>query len=185
MIFTFLPQIFLALQTSIGYIGASIVAATFFLLVFFAAITSLVSIFEVPVAALMDEKDMSRKKALVVLGALLVAMGIMCAVSFGMIDFFSSFTQYAGVEKSFFDIVYDVFYDTILPLNGFLICIFVIYRWKKANFHEALSQGAPDYGKGWFAKYVDMSVGTFIPLILLVIFINTVATKYFGVALIG
>jgi NSS family neurotransmitter:Na+ symporter len=185
MIFTFLPQIFLALQTSIGYVGASIVAGTFFLLVFFAAITSLVSIFEVPVAALIDEKDMSRKKALVVLGALLVILGVMSAVSFGMVDFFTSFTQYAGANKSFFDIIYDVFYDTILPLNGLLICIFVIYRWKKANFHAALSQGAPEYGKGWFAKYVDVSVGTFIPLILLVIFINTVAAKYFGVALIG
>jgi len=52
LIFTFLPKIFLALQTSIGYVGASSVAAFFFLLVFFAAITSLVSIIEVPVSYL-------------------------------------------------------------------------------------------------------------------------------------
>ena len=35
LIFTFLPKIFLALQTSIGYVGASAVATFFFLLVFF------------------------------------------------------------------------------------------------------------------------------------------------------
>ncbi|HIE56259.1 MAG TPA: sodium-dependent transporter [Chromatiaceae bacterium] len=37
LIFTFLPKIFLALQTTIGYLAASIAASLFFLLVFFAA----------------------------------------------------------------------------------------------------------------------------------------------------
>ena len=185
MIFTFLPKIFLALQASIGYFGASFVASLFFLLVFFAAITSLVSIFEVPVAALMDEKSMERKPALLTLGVLLVVLATFCAVSFGMVDFFTAFTSYAGADKSFFDLVIDVFYDTILPLNGFLVCIFVIYRWKKHNFNSALDEGAPDYKGSLLERYVDISVGTFIPVILLVIFINTVALKYFGVSLIG
>ncbi len=38
---------------------------------------------------------------------------------------------------------------------------------------------------GWFEKYVDISLKTFIPAILLVIFINTVAVKYFDVSLFG
>ena len=185
MIFSFLPQIFLALQTSIGFIGASIVASIFFLLVFFAAITSLVSIFEVPVAALMDEKDYSRRKSLVVLGALLVIFAALCALSFGFVPALTSFTAYAGADKSFFDVVYDVFYDTILPLNGLLICIFVMYRWKRHNFNKALQVGAPNYKGSWVERYVDISVGTFIPLILAVIFVNTVALKYFGVSLFG
>ncbi|NVK55014.1 MAG: sodium-dependent transporter [Alteromonadaceae bacterium] len=185
MIFSFLPQIFLALQTSIGFVGASVVASLFFLLVFFAAITSLVSIFEVPVAALMDEKDYSRRKSLVVLGALLVLFAVFCALSFGFVPFFTEFTGYAGATKSFFDVVYDVFYDTILPLNGFLICIFVMYRWKRHNFNEALEEGSPDYKGSWVEKYVNISVSFFIPIILLGIFINTVLLKYFGVSLFG
>jgi NSS family neurotransmitter:Na+ symporter len=185
MIFTFLPQIFLAMQDNIGFMGASAVASFFFLLVFFAAITSLVSIFEVPVAALMEEKKFSRRKALGWLGLLLVVMSIMAATSFGLVDFFTSFVTYAGQSKSFFDVVIDVFYDTILPLNGLLICVFVIYRWKKAKFNEELDQGSPDYRKSWFERYVDFSVGTFIPVILLLVFINTVALKFFGTALIG
>ncbi|MDC8832285.1 sodium-dependent transporter [Alteromonas gilva] len=185
MIFSFLPQIFLALQTSIGFVGASVVASLFFLLVFFAAITSLVSIFEVPVAALMDEKDYSRRKSLVVLGALLVLFAMFCALSFGFVPFFTEFTSYAGATKSFFQVVYDVFYDTILPLNGFLICIFVMYRWKRHNFNEALEEGSPDYKGSWVEKYVNISVSVFIPIILLGIFINTVALIYFGVSLFG
>ncbi len=132
MIFSFLPQIFLELQTSIGYIGASMVASLFFLLVFFAAITSLVSIFEVPVASLMSEKGLGRKPSLLICGSLLIIFSVMCALSFGHSDFFTNFLTYAGNDNSFFTVVYDVFYDTILPLNGFLICIFVMYRWKKA-----------------------------------------------------
>jgi NSS family neurotransmitter:Na+ symporter len=185
MIFSFLPQIFLALQDSIGYLGASVVATTFFLLVFFAAITSLVSIFEVPVAALMDEKNVSRKVSLLICGGLLVVFAGMCALSFGFADFFTSFTSYAGQNKSFFDVIYDVFYDTILPLNGFLVCIFVMYKWKKHNLNKELEQGAPNYKSSLFERYVNLSVGTFIPAILLLIFVNTVALKYFGTALIG
>jgi len=185
MIFSFLPQIFLELQTSIGYVGASAVASIFFLLVFFAAITSLVSIFEVPVSALMSEKGMQRKPALLLCGLLLVILSAMCALSFGFVDFFTHFMTYANTEKSFFDVVYDVFYDTILPLNGFLICIFVMYRWKKSNFNRELDSGAPKFKKSLFERYVNFSVGTFIPVLLLAIFINTVADKYFGFAILG
>jgi NSS family neurotransmitter:Na+ symporter len=185
MIFTFLPKIFLALHSTIGFVGASAVASFFFLLVFFAAITSIVSIFEVPVAALMEEKKFSRRKALAWLGLLLVIMGAMAATSFGIIDSLTNFVSYAGQSKSFFDVIIDVFYDTVLPLNGLLICIFVIYRWKKSNFNKELDEGAPDYARSWFERYVDFSVGTFIPVILLLVFINTVALKYFGNAFIG
>nr|WP_136252643.1 sodium-dependent transporter [Ningiella ruwaisensis] len=185
MIFSYLPQIFLELQTSLGYVGASIVASIFFLLVFFAAITSLVSIFEVPVAALMDEKGIKRKASLIICGLLLVIFSIACALSFGFVAFFTSFVSYAGADKSFFDVVYDVFYDTILPLNGLLICLFVIYRWKKLKFNEELDQGAPHFKHSILEKYVNISLGTFIPVILAVIFINTVALKYFGVSLLS
>ncbi|AWL10888.1 putative sodium-dependent transporter YocR [Saliniradius amylolyticus] len=185
MIFTFLPKIFVALQSSIGYTGASAVAAVFFLLVLFAAITSLVSIIEVPTAALMDERNMSRRKALLTLGVLIGILAILSATSFGMLPWFTEFTEYAGVSKSFFDVIVDVFYETILPLNGLLICLLVTYRWKKRNFNQELHEGDPGYKGTWLERYVDFSLGTFIPVILAAVFINTVAIKYFGVALIG
>jgi NSS family neurotransmitter:Na+ symporter len=185
MIFTFLPKIFLALQASIGYLGASVVASLFFVLVFFAAITSMVSIFEVPVAALMEEKKLSRKKSLGILGLVLIIMALMAGVSFGISEFFTSFTQYAGQNKSFFDVILDLFYDSILPLNGLLICMFVIYRWKKVNLSREIDEGAQHYAQSAFERYVNFSISSFIPIILLLVFINTVALKYFGTALIG
>jgi len=185
MIFIFLPKIFLALQTTVGFFIASAIASVFFLLVFFAAITSLVSIIEVPVSYLIDEKSKTRKKALntiFIWGGLLAALS---ALSFGMVGWLTSLTSYGGVSKSLFDVIYDMFYDTILPLNGLLICLFVSYRWKKHNLNKELSEGNPSFGNSILAKYVDFSLGTFIPVIVAIIFITTVARIYFGYNVFG
>jgi len=180
LIFVLLPKIFLALQGSIGYFGASFVACLFFLLVFFAAITSLVSIIEVPVAYLIDEKKQSRKKALGSIGLFGGLLTVACAVSFGMVMFFTELLSYGGGTKSLFDLVYDVFYDTVLPLNGLFVCLFVSYRWKKHALNQELSIGDDSFEGSLTQKYVNFSLSTFIPIILLAIFLNTVATKFFA-----
>ncbi len=182
LIFTFLPKIFLALETSIGYFGASTVATVFFALVLVAAITSLVSIIEVPLASFAENKSLGRKKSIGVLAILLALFAIPASMSFGMSDLFTSFTQYVGADKSFFDVIYDVFYDTILPLNGLLVCLFVVIKWKMTNFDAALNEGAS--GSSWYDRYMRFALGTFIPLILALIFINTVLLKFFGISLI-
>jgi NSS family neurotransmitter:Na+ symporter len=185
MIFVYLPKILLALQNDIGYFGASVVAFSFFLLVFFAAITSLVSIVEVPTATLSDRKGISRKKALGILTLSTGLLTVLCTMSFGMIDSLTSFTSYGGASKSFFDIIVDVFYETILPLNGLMVCLFVMYRWKKARLTQELSLGSPNYAGSFTEKYVNFSLSTFIPIILLIILVNTVATKFFGLKIFG
>ena len=114
LVFTFLPKIFLSLQVTIGYIGANLFASAFFLLVFFAALTSQVSILQVPISAFQDELKFSRLKSVLSLGACAALLVIACTVSFGMVGYFTEFATYGGATKSFFDLVYDVFYDTIL-----------------------------------------------------------------------
>jgi NSS family neurotransmitter:Na+ symporter len=185
MIFVYLPKIFLAMQQDIGYLGASAIAVIFFTLVFFAAITSLVSIIEVPTATLIEEKKISRFKALMILTASIGILTVLCTMSFGMVESLTSFINYAGADRSLFDLVYDVFYDTILPLNGLMVCLFVMYRWKKIKLSEELSQGAPNYAGSFTEKYVNFSLSTFIPVILALIFVNTVAKKFFDYNLLG
>ncbi|WP_448213642.1 sodium-dependent transporter [Colwellia sp. MEBiC06753] len=180
LIFTFLPKIFLALQTSMGYTLASGIAVFFFVLVFFAAITSLVSIIEVPVSYLVTEKCHSRRKALFILMMTAGILTLFATVSFGMVSFFTEFISYAGGSRSFFDVVYDVFYDTILPLNGLLLCLFVSYRWKKHSLSNELAVGNEKYVGSIAEKYINFSLSTFIPVILLGILLNTIALKFFG-----
>ena len=184
LVFTYLPKIFLSMQDTIGYVGASIFASLFFLQVFIAALTSQVSILQVPMSAFQDQRGYSRGKSVLLLGLFTCLFVLAYMVSFGMVNYFTEFMQYGGGTKSFFDLVYDVFYDTILPLNGLIICLFVAFRWKKHNMDKELLEGDPGYANSLTKKYVDFSLTTFIPVILLFIFINTVCLKYFSFSLI-
>lgn len=178
LIFSFLPKIFLSMQMAVGYTGASIVALIFFTLVFFAALTSLVSIIEIPISCWIDEWKLSRNKAVLLQAGLLTAFAIPATMSLGMVDFFTNFTSYGGVTKSFFDLVSDVFYETILPLVGFTVCIFTAYRWKMSGLSEELSKGDPGFEGSRLQKYVNFSLGTIIPIVLLAVFISTVSQIY-------
>ncbi|MCB1672636.1 MAG: sodium-dependent transporter [Gammaproteobacteria bacterium] len=185
LIFSFLPQIFLSMQSAVGYTGACVVAAVFFTLVFFAALTSLVSIIEIPIAYMVDEWEMSRRRAVFTQAALLTLFAVPATLSLGLVDFLTSFTSYGGAVKSFFDVISDVFYETILPFVGLLVCLFCAYRWKMSGLSEELSVGDAAYAGSRLEKYLNVSLGTVIPLILLLVFINTVATKYFAISLFG
>ena len=182
LVFTFLPKIFLSMQTMVGFFGASLVASIFFLLVFFAAITSQVSILQVPISAFQDELGFSRFKSVLSLGACAILLVVASTASFGMVAYFTEFASYGGGTKSFFDIIYDVFYDTILPLNGFIVCLFVVYKWKTSNLNKELSIGDEGFEQSLTRKYVNFSLSTFIPVILLLVFINTVCVKFFGLS---
>ena len=185
LVFTFLPKIFLSMQDNIGYLGASIFATVFFLQVFIAALTSQVSILQVPLAAFKDQLGFSRKKSVLWLGACAALLVLASTVSFGMVEFFSSFISYAGSTKSFFDLIVDVFYETILPLNGLIICLFVSKRWKKHNLENECKEGDDAYANSFTKKYVDVALTTFVPVILFFVFLNTVAIKFFNFNVFG
>jgi len=185
LMFSYLPSVFLSLQEFVGYFGASLVACLFFMLVFFAALTSLVSITEIPIAYIMDEREKSRREAITWIAGLMVIFVIMATLSFGMSDFFTGFLHYGGIDKSFFDLIYDVFYETILPLIGFTVCLFVCYRWKKHKMHEEVALEDSHYAGGLLEKYIGISLGTFIPVILLAVFANNVSRIYFAHNLFG
>lgn len=177
LIFSFFPNIFMAMVPKLGYAGATFMAATFFLLAFVAAITSLVSIIEVPVAAIKAEGKKTRNRSLflVIMG---VAVGAcLCALSFGQVNFLSEFAFYSGTNKSLFDVLVDVFYDTILPFNGLLICLLVVWKWKRHNMAAELSVNGHT---GWLERYTHVALAFWIPLILAGVFVITVMQKFFG-----
>lgn len=180
LVFTFLPKIFLSLQATIGYIGASLFASMFFLLVFFAALTSQVSILQVPISAFQDELKFSRNKSVWSLGGCAVLLVVACTVSFGMVPFFTEFASYGGASKSFFDVVIDIFYETILPLNGLIVCLFVVFRWRKSSLFEEMQVGDGSVQGSLTQRYVDIALSTFVPVILALVFLFTVLLKFFG-----
>jgi len=63
----------------------------FFTLLSVAALTSTISLLEVPVAYLVDEKKVSRKKIVWIMAGVVFLFGVPSALSNGASDFFSNF----------------------------------------------------------------------------------------------
>ena len=183
LIFSYLPQIFLSMQEVVGYWGASIAAAVFFALVFFAAMTSLVSILEIPISYMIDELCYSRRKAVLIQAGLVSSFAVLAALSFGMSGFLTDFIPYGGAQKSFFDLIADTFSEVILPLVGFFACVVCAWRWRD-GFMQELSVGDEGFRNSALSRYLGFSLRTFVPVVLLFVFINSVAQKYFAVDLL-
>ncbi|MEO1254488.1 MAG: sodium-dependent transporter [Bacteroidota bacterium] len=161
LIFTTLPGVFSSLGTTLGIIVGSI----FFLLLSFAALTSTVSLLEVPVTYVVDEFKVGRKKAVWLVAALIFLLGVPSLLSNGYSDFFTNFVTYFGADSAtnFMSFVEHVGNDTFLPLGGFLITIFAAYVWKKNNLIEELSIGNEGFKTSWVRKYINFTVSYLCP----------------------
>lgn len=178
LIFEVLPGVFESLGSLGPFIGAS-----FFLLLSFAALTSTVSLLEVPVSYLVDEHGAKRGRAVWILAVLISILSIPSMLSNGYSAFFSSFITYLGASNptGFLDFVNDLASNTFLPLGGCLVTVFAAYVWKKNNLKDEIAIGYPGFGSSFMAKYLDIAITLICPLILGAIFILTVLDTYFGI----
>lgn len=112
--------------------GGQIFGTLFFTLLLVAAITSTISLLEVPVAYFVDERNWSRKKAAYLVGGFSFLIGIPSALSSGGLKLF---TKIDFMGKMNF-----IFGNFTLAFGAFLICLFLGYIWgvKKA-FSEIAS----------------------------------------------
>ncbi len=178
LVFVALPGVF----HSMGPIIGKIVGGGFFLLLCFAALTSTISLLEVPVAYLVDSKKLPRKAVVWLLATLIFIVGLPSMLSQGAVDIFSSMSFYGG--KSFLDFVSEVFSDISLPLGGCLMSIFIAYRWKTQNLSEEISSGNENYKGSFMEKAINLVIMYIAPILLGLIFINTVFSKFFGIEII-
>ena len=179
LIFEVFPQIF----QNLGSFTGTLVGSTFFILLSFAAITSTVSLLEVPVSYLVDEYQIERKFSVWIVAFIILMIGIPSAFSQGKSIFFSEFITYFGSEKptDFMQFIIDISNDTLLPFGGFLITLYVAFIWKKKNLSNEISKGNPTYKGSLMEKYINFSVTIVCPLILGSIFILTFLNKFFGI----
>src|SRR5690606_2747163 len=155
----------------------------FFLLLCFAALTSTISLLEVPVSYLVDEKKLSRGKAVIIMAAVIFAVGVPSMLGFGAVDMFTHFAEYEGGAKAVMDVVQDVFYVIGLPLGGFLMSIFIARKWKIENMSEEVSVGNPGYKGSLLEKFITVMISYVCPAVLGIMFILTILQKFFGISL--
>lgn len=140
LVFQILPALFHTIGGAVGML----LGVTFFLLLSIAALTSTISLLEVPVSYVIDEFEVKRKKA-----AWSVGLGILVV---------SITVSFFPVLIGYFD---NIFNNIGLPLGGFLICIFVGYVWKTENAINEMEYGFAGikqtlFSKVWpiFIKYI-------------------------------
>ncbi len=182
-IFITLPGVFETLGSTLGMV----VGAGFFLLLSFAALTSTISLLEVPVAYMVDEKKIERSKSTWIVAGLIFLIGIPSMLSTGAVDFFTQFITLPGMDKSidFMGFVGLIANDTFLPLGGFLISVFTAYVWKKHNFNKELAVGDEEIAGSILQLYVDIAISYICPVILGAITIVTILKTYAGIDLMG
>ena len=183
LIFVTLPQIFGEIGGGLGIAAGTI----FFVLLCFAALTSTVSLLEVPVAYVVDEHGVRRTRAVWLVAALIFVVGIPSLIGNGYSEFFSTaFTTFkeGGTDTDFLSFVAALANDTILPLGGCMIAFFAAHVWKKHNLDDELSNGSPNYKGSFVQKYLNFAIGYFAPIVLATVFILTVLFKFFGIEII-
>ncbi len=111
--FITLPAVFAKMPWGAGF------GTLFFVLLAVAALTSAISLLEVVVAYLVDEKGWSRAKAAIGAGAAIFLLGIPSSLSFGAWQDMKLF------GKSFFELMDYAATNVMLPLGGVLIALFV------------------------------------------------------------
>ncbi len=147
LVFVVVPQLF----ADMGSVGL-IFAGLFFLALTVAALTSSVSLLEVVVAYFMDERNMSRIKAVTVSASIMIIMCVLASLSLGGIG-----PKILG--KGLFD-VFDLLTDKIfLAIGGLLLAVFAGWKLDKEELrNEVTNGGAVKFGLFgfWYAliKYI-------------------------------
>ncbi len=159
LMFITLPKVFASIRFG-GFLGT-----VFFVLVFFAAITSAISLMETIVSILMDFFHWSRRKTSILVFIYSLLMGVPSSLGFGIWDFVKP------LGMSILD-AWDFISNSILmPIVALLTCFFAGFVIKpKAIIDEACAEGADFKGKNLFTVVIKWVA----PVILVAILISSI-----------
>lgn len=125
LMFITLPKVF----ASMG--AGTIAGILFFLLVFFAALTSAISLLETSVSSLSQQFRISRNKAIFIMAVVMLAFGTTSCLGYGVWDFISIFGM------AFLDF-YDFLTNSIMmPIAALATCILII---KVVGFQKIIDE---------------------------------------------
>lgn len=149
LIFNVLPSLF---QT-IGFAGV-IVSILFFSLMTIAAVTSSISMLEVPVAYASEHQGIDRKKAAWLVGGVISLISLTLILNMGTL----------------FGLVIDLTTKYSEPLIGLLFCVFVGWIWHRDSILKELKHGDPDMQNSLFWKIWPVYVKFVCPVLILVLY---------------
>lgn len=163
LVFITLPNVFHQAFSTFPIVGI-VVAMAFYILLVLAALTSLISLHEVCTAFFTEELKLSRKKGAIAVTVGCCVVGAFCSLSFGGREWL----MVGG--KSLFDIFDFTTGQILLPLGGFLTCLFLgWYVPKKIVKDEFTNDGT--LSSRLFNVYL-FCVRFVCPILILLVFLN-------------
>ena len=142
LIFDTLPFIFSQMGQTMPWLSA-IAAILFFLTVLFSALTSSVSLIEVGVAYLTEERGMKRGWACALLLVTTGVVGALCSLSFGPL------ADRTILGMSLFDFFDTVASNVLLTIGGLLVVLFVGWKMSREDVRDEFTNGGT---KVWNAR---------------------------------
>ncbi len=137
----------------------------FFVLAAIAATGAMLSLLEVPVALVNERFGWSRPVATIVTTVILAGFGAFAALSGSTLANFKPF------GKTMFDIYDFATSNLLLPVGGLFICLFVGWRWARADVEATLSnEGA--LGNRRFIRAFLVLVKFVTPVLVFVVLLN-------------
>lgn len=158
LIFEILPTIFQQMP------GGTIWATLFFLLLFFASITSTISLSEIPITFLIDEYKISRVKAIAITAVLMTIIAVLSALSF------STLSDVKLLGRNLFDFLDFVGPNFFMLLGGLVTAIYVGWVLKKDVIHEQLTNGGKHRSR-FVQPYIIFSLRYIAPVAIVIIFL--------------
>lgn len=159
LIFITLPNVFSAMA------GGSFWGSLFFLFMTFASFSTIIAVFENIIACCMDKWNMSRKKASLINGIIILAASLPCVLGYNV---WSSF-QPRGADSTVLDLEDFIVSNLLLPIGSLIFLLFCVTK-RGWGFEQYLEEA--NIGKG--AKFPPILRGyvTYvIPCIIIIILI--------------
>ena len=138
----------------------SLIATLFFILLFFAAITSSISLIEPAITFVVEKFSLSRVYATNILGVFTWTLGILTVLSFNELSSFKVFGM------TIFDNIDYLTSKIMLPLGGLLMALFAGFIMKRAIVISELNSNIV-LANVWF-----ILLKIFSPILLIIIFVN-------------
>ena len=167
LIFITLPNVFNAMA------GGRIWGFCFFLFMSFAAISTVVAVFENIMSFSMDMTGCSRKKAAICNGIAIVILSMPCILGFNILSGFEPL----GAGSNILDLEDFIVSNNILPLGSMVYLLFCTtkYGWGFEKFSEEANTGEGIR----LPKAVRGYMTWILPLIVLLIFVQGYVSKFF------
>ncbi len=144
--FTTLPQVFDQLP------GGGLIAILFFFMMLVAALTSSISLLEVPVTYLVEEFKLPRKAAVAIAFTLCLVMAMFCSLYEAVFNFCDSLTA-----------------NYLMPIGALLLVIFVGWRMKKADVEDELSNSCSLPYPRWLYDTIYYLLRYLAPVVIVVV----------------